>query len=189
MAAGRPIWSGFIRFGLVSVPVQAFSAVTPTGEGGEIPLNQLHRECHSRIQYMKTCPIHGEVTNDQITKGYEFARGQYVVVAPEELEKLRTANEKAIDVQAFMEPGKVDPAYFTGKTWYLLPDGAVAVKPYALMLKAMQDQKIVGFCQVVIAGKKQLLLMRPLVKVLVASFLSFAAEVKDLAGFAENAPE
>ena len=56
------------------------------------------------------------------------------MVEPEELEKLRTPNEKAIDVQAFMEPGKVDPAYFSGKTWYLLPDGAVAVKPYALML-------------------------------------------------------
>ncbi len=189
MAASRPIWSGFIRFGLVSVPVQAYSAVSPAGEGGDISLNQLHRECHSRIQYRKTCPIHGEVPNDQIVKGYEFSKGQYVVVEPEELEKLRTPNEKAIDVQAFMEPGKVDPAYFTGKTWYLLPDGAVAVKPYALMLKAMQDQEIVGFCQVVIAGKKQLLLMRPLGKVLAGSFLSFAAEVKDIAGFAEDAPK
>jgi DNA end-binding protein Ku len=188
MAAGRPIWSGFIRFGLVSVPVQAYSSVTPAGEGGDISLNQLHRECHSRIQYRKTCPIHGEVPNDQIVKGYEFSRGQYVVVEPEELEKLRTPNEKAVDIQAFMEPGKVDPAYFSGKTWYLLPDGAVAVKPYALMLRAMQDQEMVGFCQVVIAGKKQLLLMRPLGKVLVGSFLSFAAEVKDIAGFAENAP-
>src|SRR3954453_12862370 len=70
MAAGRPIWSGFIRFGLVSVPVQAYSASTPTGEGGEISLNQLHGECHSRIQYKKTCPIHGEVPNVQIVKGY-----------------------------------------------------------------------------------------------------------------------
>ena len=124
--ASRSIWSGFIRFGLVSVPVKAYTA-TASGGGG-ISLNQLHKDCNSRINYKKTCPVHGELKADEIVSGYEFAKGQYVVIDPSEVEKLRAANEKAIDVKAFIPPDVVDARYFSGKNWVLLPDGPVASK-------------------------------------------------------------
>jgi DNA end-binding protein Ku len=79
--AARPIRSGYLKLSLVSVPVKAYTA---TDSGGEVHLNQLHAECKSRIQYKKTCPIHGEVAN--IVSGYEYAKGQYVVIDPEELD-------------------------------------------------------------------------------------------------------
>ena len=78
--APRSSWKGFIKLSLVSVPVKAYTA---SQSGADIRLNQLHAECHSRIKYQKTCPVHGEVSNDEIVSGYEFAKGQYVVVVPD----------------------------------------------------------------------------------------------------------
>ena len=94
----RSSWKGFLKLSLVSVPVKAYTA-TSSG-GGEVRLNQLHAECHSRINYKKTCPIHGEVPNDQIVSGYEYSKGQYVVVDPEDIEKLRSEDEKAINIDS-----------------------------------------------------------------------------------------
>ena len=80
----RSLWKGSIHFSLVSIPVQAYTAAEP-GEG-EIHFHQLHRACHSRIKYVKTCPIHGPVDNSEIVSGYEYAKGQYVVFERDELE-------------------------------------------------------------------------------------------------------
>src|SRR6516165_9610326 len=113
--AARSSWKGFLKLSLVSIPVKAYTATTSSG--GEIHLNQLHAECHSRIQYKKTCPIHGEVKQDQIVQGYEQAKGQYVVIDPDELEKLRTEDDKAIKIDSFIEPGVLDPIYFSGKSY------------------------------------------------------------------------
>lgn len=185
--ASRSVWSGYIRFGLVSVPVKAYTA-TSSSSGG-ISLNQLHKDCNSRIQYKKSCPIHGEVKGDQIVSGYEFAKDQYVVIDPAEVEKLRTPNEKAIDVKAFIPPDAIDARYYAGKTWYLLPDGPIALKPYALLYRTMEQQGLLAFAQVVIGGKEQLLLLRPMSDMLVGSYLNFAAEVKSPAEFKDQTPK
>src|SRR5204863_9058571 len=84
----RSSWKGCLQLSLVCVPVKAYS--TSSSGGGEIHLNQLHADCHRRIQYKKTCPLHGEVINDQIVSGYEYAQDHYVVVDPDELDRLRT---------------------------------------------------------------------------------------------------
>lgn len=92
--AARSVWKGYIRFGLVSLPVKAYTG-TVTGGGG-IALNQLHRECKSRIRYKKTCPIHGKVTAQDIVMGYEFAKDQYVVIDTSELDKLSGSVQRRI---------------------------------------------------------------------------------------------
>src|SRR5260370_15519566 len=94
--ATRSSWKGCLQLSLVCVPVKAYS--TASSGGGEIHLNQLHADCHRRIQYKKTCPLHGEVTNDQIVSGYEYAQDHYVVVDPDELDRLRTEADKAIKI-------------------------------------------------------------------------------------------
>lgn len=91
--AARPTWRGYLRLSLVSIPVRAFTGNAP--DHGEIHLNQIHAPCHSRIKYKKTCPIHGEVPNDEIVSGYEYAKDQYVIIDPDELDKLRTESDKA----------------------------------------------------------------------------------------------
>ena len=185
--ASRSVWSGFIRFSLVAVPVKAYT--TAASGGGEISLNQLHKECHSRIQYKKTCPIHGEVKQDDIVSGYEFDKGQYVVIDPEEIDKMRTAADKAINVAAFVSPDQFDPAYFTGKHYYLLPDGPVGQKSYALLVKAMKESDRYAFAQVVFSGKEQVVLVRPVNDLLVMSMLSYQQEMKPIAEFESEAPK
>ena len=123
-----PQWKGFLKLSLVSVPVKAHG-VTPS-EGGGIHLHQLHAECKSRIRYKKTCPIHGEVPNESIVLGYEYAKGQYVVVDTDEVDKLRTEDEKAIRIDAFVAPDAVDPIFLAGKSYFLLPDGKVLQRQF-----------------------------------------------------------
>jgi len=94
----RPIWSGYLKLSLVSVPVKAYTA---TDSSGEVHLNQLHADCNARVQYKKNCPIHGELQSDQIVSGYEHAKDQYVVIEPEELDRLRTENDKAMKIDTF----------------------------------------------------------------------------------------
>src|SRR6476469_5249762 len=126
--ASRSVCKGFLRFSLVAVPVRAYTAAA--SGGGGIALNQLHSACNSRIQYKKTCPVHGEVKADEIVSGYEFDKGQYVVVDPEEVDKMRSPADKAITVAAFVPPTQFDATYFTGKHYYLLPDGPVGQRTY-----------------------------------------------------------
>src|SRR5688572_4112881 len=156
--ASRTVWKGFVQFSLVAVPVKAYTA-TASG-GGRISLNQLHKDCHSRIQYKKSCPVHGDVPADQIVSGYEFAEDQYVVIEPDEIEKIRSAKEKSINIDGFIDADSVDPAYFSGKTWYLTPDGPIAQKPYALLRKVMSDSNRVAFAKVVVSGRSQLVMLR-----------------------------
>src|SRR5689334_10446337 len=117
----RTSWKGFLRLSLVSVPVRAYSAAAT--EHGRIHLHQLHDKCHSRIRYQKMCTIHGEVSNQEIVSGYEYAKGQYVVVDDADLEKARTPAERAISIDRFVPPDSIDPFYYDGRGYYLLPDG------------------------------------------------------------------
>jgi DNA end-binding protein Ku len=182
--ASRSVWKGFIRFSLVAVPVKAYTA-TVSGSGG-ITLNQLHRECNSRIQYKKSCPIHGEVKSDEIVSGYEFDAGKYVVVDPDELDKLRTPAEKAVTISAFVKPDAIDARFYTGRTNYLVPDGPVGQKPYALLQRVMAEENRYAFAQVVINGKDQIVVLRPVENLLAMSFLNFAQDLKNPAEFKDE---
>ncbi|MGB7159284.1 MAG: Ku protein [Tepidisphaeraceae bacterium] len=187
-AAARSVWKGFIQFSLVSVPVRAYAAAASAGSGGEIRLNQLHAECNNRIKYQKVCPVHGEVKQDEIVSGYEFAKDQYVIIDPAEIEKLRKPSEKAIQIDAFIKPDAIDERYFSGRTQYLLPEGAPAFKAYALLHRALVETGRVAFAKVVLAGKQQLVVVRPLENLLAMSFLNYAAEVKPVADFRDESP-
>ena len=185
--AARSTWKGYLKINLVSIPVKAYTA-TASG-GGEVRLNQLHKECNSRINYKKTCPIHGEVTNDQIVSGYEYSKGQYVIVDTEELEKLRTDDEKAVNIQNFVAIDAVDPIYFAGKSYYLVPDGPVGQKAYSVVLQAMVDEKRYGVATVVFHGRDQLVLVRPYDGLLTMEVLAYENQVTKPSAFVEEAPK
>jgi len=185
--AARSSWKGYLKLSLISVPVKAYTATT--SGGGEIHLNQLHEECKSRIQYKKTCPLHGEVPNDAIVSGYEYAKGQYVIVDPEELDKLRSEADKAVKIEAFVAPDTLDPMYYSGKTYYLIPDGPVAQKPYVVLLQGMQEEQRYAFAQVVMHGREQMVLLRPIDGLLAMSILSYDAQLTKPVAFSEEAPK
>ena len=173
--AARPTWKGFLRLSLVTVPVRAFSA---SASGKEIRLNQLHGECNNRIKYQKSCPEHGPVQNDSIVSGYEYTKGQYVVVDLDELSKLRPESDRTIRIEGFVEEDAVDPVYQSGRTYYLVPDGVVGQKPYALLHKAMIDGGVHALAQVVISSREHMVEVKPMGKLLAMTLLNHEAKVK-----------
>jgi DNA end-binding protein Ku len=180
-------WKAFIKLSLVSIPVRGYSASVPARD--TIHFHQLHDEDHNRIRYQKVCPAHGEVSNDEIVKGYEYAKDQYVIVDPEELERLQVGGERSINVSAFVHPEDIDPIYFSGKSYYLLPDGAAGTKPYALLQEAMARESRYAITQVVLSGREELMVLRTMEKVLVLDGLSYKSEVRDAAGFSRQLDE
>jgi DNA end-binding protein Ku len=187
MAAARSVWKGFVQFSLVSVPVKAYTAAV--SGGGKVQLNQLHKDCNTRINYKKVCAVHGEVPADQIVSGYEFAKGQYVIVDTDELDKLRSPAEKAVTIQNFVDRADVPDRYLCGRTLYLVPDGPVANKPYNLLHRVMTESGKVGFAHVVMNGKEKLMLIEPVENLLAMAELSYAQELKNPADFAGEVPK
>jgi DNA end-binding protein Ku len=185
--ATRSSWKGYLQLSLVCVPVKAYS--TCSSGGGEIHLNQLHADCHSRIQYKKVCPLHGQVTTDQIVSGYEYAHDRYVVVDPDELDRLRTEADKAIKIDAFIASCAFDLLYATGKKYYLAPDGPAGQKAYALLCQAMIAEGRYGVAQVVLHGREQLVLLRPQENLLVLEVLHYRHQVTQPSALADEAPK
>ncbi len=181
--APRSSWKGFLKLSLISVPVKAFTA-NNTSE--DIRLNQLHSPCNSRIKYRKVCPEHGEVTSDEIVSGYEYTKDQYVIIDTSELDKLRPESDKAVRIEGFVKTDELDPLYHAGKTYFLLPDGVAGGKPYALLHKGMTDADVNALAQVVVAGREQLVLVRPHGQLLAMTVLHVAKKMKRVDMFEEE---
>ena len=173
---GRSSWSGLLRISLVAVPVKAYPAVSSTASSPHFHL--LHAGCGQRIGYQKHCPRHGPVPAEAIERGYEYAPGQHVVVEADELEKLRPTRDKALVLEQFVAVGEVDPVFFSGRSLYLLPDGAAAQHPYAVLVDALRQSAKAALGRVVLSGSRQLVLVRPAGKLLAMDVLHYPAEVR-----------
>lgn len=171
-AMPRAIWSGSISFGLVNVPVKLVSATSPK----DVRFHQLHAEDGGRVNQKRVCSVDGEeVDYSEIVKGYEIHRGQYVIVTPEELEGLLPQANRSIDIEEFVDLAEIDPLFFE-HSYYLVPDGA-AVRPYALLVEAMEGTGKVGVGRFVLRTKQYLAALRPREGALVLSTLLFADEI------------
>ncbi len=174
--AARPSWSGYLKFNLISVPVEGYNAAA--SGGGKIGFHLLHAGCGERIRYKKVCPVHGEVGNDDIVSGYEVSKGKYVEVPKEERAGVKSEDDKTIAVESFVRPDAVDPMYFSGRTYFLVPDGKVAHKPYGVMLDAMREAGRFALARVVFAGRPQLAVVHPCAGVLAMNLLSYQCELR-----------
>ena len=171
----RSVWSGSISFGLVNVPVKAYTAVREH----QVHFNQLDKKSGSRIRYEKVAEKTGkEVSSDDIEMAYEIRKGRYVTFEKSELEDLKPASTKTIDVQDFVALADIDPIYYD-RTYWLAPDGDAAKKAYALLLAAMEDRERVGIGSVVMRTKQYLAAIRPLDGALAMSTMRFADEIVD----------
>jgi DNA end-binding protein Ku len=168
----RPIWSGSISFGLVTVPVKLFSATSPK----EVRFHMLHDKDGGRIQQKRVCSIDGEeVSWEHIVKGFEISKGRFVTVTREELEAFNPKATKAIEIEDFVELPQIDPIYYAS-TYYLVPDRG-AGKPYALLREAMKRTNKVGVGRFVLRTKQYLAAVRPLGRALAISTMLHADEV------------
>lgn len=185
--AARTSWEGYLRLNLLSVPVKAYN--TAKSGGGKIGFHMIHARCHSRIQYEKVCPTHGEVTDNEIVKAFEFARNQYVVVDDDEREKLLPEDDKAITIDTFIRPGDLDPIYYGDRSYYLVPDGRVAQKPYAVLQRVMAERERYAVAQVVMSGRGLVVLVRPMDGLLTMTVLNYDEQIKKPAEFADDVPD
>ena len=184
--APRTSWKGFLKLSLVSVPVKAYTANNPEEE---IRLNQLHAECHGRVRYKKVCEQHGELKAEDIVAGYEYAKDQYVVIDDEELAAVRKKSDKSVSIDGFVAPEKIDPIYMAGRTYYLLPDGVAGKRPYALLVRGMREASVVAIAQVVIAGREQLVMLRPQDGMLVMNVLNYPQKVRTATTYKDELPD
>ena len=170
----RAIWSGSISFGLVNVPVKLYSAVHPQG----LSFHQFQEGTSARVRNKRVSEETGkEVPYEDIVKGYEVEKGHYVMVEPDELAEFNPRATRTIDIEDFVDLDEIDPIYYDN-TYYLAPDDSEgARKAYALLLKAMEDQKKVAIGRLVMRNKQYLSAIRPLDGALALSTMRFHDEV------------
>ncbi|MES1206663.1 MAG: Ku protein [Pseudomonadota bacterium] len=175
----RPIAGATISFGLVSIPVRLYPATQSTAA---ISFNLLHKKCGSRLKQQYICPRDNEiVTRDEMVKGYEFAKDQYVTFTPEELKSLEEKATQSIDIDAFVPLEKIDPIYFE-KPYYLSPEKG-GDKAYRLLAEAMRETGRAALARYAARGKQYLVMLRPSAdgRALILQELLYADEVRSIA--------
>lgn len=168
----RAIWKGAINFGLVHIPISLWKATRPQ----DIRFHMLHRDDLAPVRQKRFCSVEQkEISNDEIVKGYEISKGEFVTVEPEELEALEPENSHSIDIEDFVDLVDVDPVYYE-TAYYLSPDKGAA-KPYSLLVAAMEESGKAAIARFVMRTKQHLVIMRPMENVIGMSTLFYADEV------------
>lgn len=175
----RPIWSGNLRLALVSVPVKLFAA---TQSGARISFHQVHEPTGKRVRYEKVVPGVGPIDTDQIVKGFELDKGQYVLIDPAEIEELKVEAKKTLDLVQFVGQGEIDPIWFD-RPYYVVPDGDLAEEAYGVMRDALRSSNRLGLGQFVMRGREYIAAIKPCGSGLLLETLRFADEVRTAAPF------
>lgn len=173
----RTLWKGAISFGLVNIPVGLYTAT----EKKEIKFNYLHEKCKTPIKYEKRCPTcNVEVPPEEIVWGYEFQKGQYVILKEEDFERLPDGSAKTIDIVDFVNLEEIDPVYFDKS--YFLESGRGGEKAYALLKRAMLETGKIAVAKVTIRSKESLAVLRVAQNVLMMETIFYPDEVRSAAG-------
>src|SRR3954451_9175230 len=172
--SARPFASGMISFGLVTIPMKLYS----TGESAAgIQFNMLHKKCRSRLKQQYICPVDNEVVGrEDMVKGYEYSKGQYVLFTEEELKALVPEPTNAVEITEFVPLDQVDPIYYE-KSFYIGPDKG-GDKPYRLLAEAMKQTNRAALARYVARGKDQFVLLRPFEEGLIMQQLRYSDELR-----------
>ncbi|MGI6357264.1 MAG: Ku protein [Bacillota bacterium] len=169
----RSLWNGSISFGLVNVPVKMFAAT----EDKDVRFRTLHKECNTPIQYRKFCPnCEREVANEELVKGFEYERGQFVIITEEDLQALAVSQTRAIEIEDFVNLPEIDPIYYH-KTYYLAP-GETGQKAYWLLRRAMEQTNKIAIARIVLRDKQRLAAVRVLPDCLSLSMMFYPDEIR-----------
>lgn len=151
----RSIWNGVVSFGLVSIPVR----LSPATTSRDIAFNELHLECKSRLKRQRWCPhCQREVPGNEVMKGYEYAKGQYVQMTEEDFEKVPLPSKHTIEIAAFVRHEQIDPVFFD--TAYVLEPEDLGKKPFALFMHALTERGMTAIARITVRKKEQLCALR-----------------------------
>ena len=187
----RTTWNGSLSFGLVSIPVGLAPATKPAARQSDVSFRLLHRACATPIKQKRWCPTHDrEVTQDEIVRGFEVTKGQFVIVEDADLEALeRSDDSRSIEITRFVQEDAVDPIYFD-RTYFLVPASTVAQRrPYVLLLEAMRQTTTAALGRFVRAGRESLCLVRARGDALALETLFLAEDVHSQAEISEAVGE
>jgi len=182
--APRAYWTGHLRLSLVNVPVRLYPATTSERR---IELNQIHEPSGQRIRYQKVVPGIGPVEDEDITKGYEYEKGKYVLIDQDEIDDLKLESKQTIELVRFVEPEQIDTRYFE-KPYYLMPDGDMAEEGYVVIQKALQQANKIGVGQFILRGHGNIVAIKPFERGLLLEILRHANEVKPATKLFEEIP-
>jgi len=154
--AARSIWNGVVSFGMVSIPVRMY----PATSSKDIAFNELHAPCKSRLKRQRWCPVCArEVTGEEVIKGYEYTKGQYVQMSEEDFESIPVPSKRTIEVARFVQGKDIDPVFYD--TAYVLEPEDLGKKPYALFMHALNSKGMTAVAHVTIRKREQLCALRP----------------------------
>src|SRR6201984_1954191 len=150
------VWSGYLTFGLISMPVRLFSGARSNG----ISFNMLHRDDLQRVKQQYYCPADNRVVErNEIVKGYEFRKGEYVVIEPDEIKKIEPQTAKTMEILEFVKAREVDPVFFES-SYYMLPEEA-GRRPYGLLTKALEESEYVAIAKLTMHNREYTVFLRP----------------------------
>jgi DNA end-binding protein Ku len=183
--AARPTWQGHLRLSLVTCPVALYTATQP---GGEVHFNMLHKKTHNRIRMVPTDPDLGPVERTDLVKGYEYEKGEYIVLTQDEIDDVRLESTRTIDIERFVEAGSIDRLYWDNP-YFLAPDGKLAIEAFTVIREAMERTKRIALGRVVMHQRERMLAMEPRDAGMIAWSLRTHDEVRDPADFFDEIPD
>ncbi|MDX8358018.1 non-homologous end joining protein Ku [Sphingopyxis terrae] len=180
----RAYWKGQIRLALVSIPVEIYPA---TKSGASVSFRQIHEPSGKPVKYEKVVPGIGAIDTDDIVKGYEVSKGQYVLLDEEEIEAVKLESKRTLELVQFVDASDIDILYYE-KPYYVVPADDLAEEAYIVLREALRRTKKVGLGQLALRGQEQLVGLRPCGKGLVLEVLRYAEEVNKAASYFRDVP-
>ena len=177
--AARAYWKGQIRLALVSIPVEIYPA---TKSGAAISFRQIHEPSGKPVKYEKVVPGIGPIDTDDIVKGYEMSKGNYVLLDEDEIEAVKLESKRTLELLQFVDAGDIDILYYT-KPYYVVPADELAEEAYIVLREALRRTKKVGLGQLSVRGQEQLVALRPCGRGLLLEVLRYADEVNKAANY------
>ena len=172
------VWSGYLTFGLISMPVRLFSGARSSG----ISFNQLHRTDHHRVKQQLICSVDGQVLErSDIVKGYEYRKGEYVIIEPDEIKKIEPKTAKTMEILEFVKASEVDPVYFES-SYYMMPEEA-GRRPYALLTKALEESEYVAIAKLTMHNREYTVFLRPHKGGMMLHTMYYSEEVREVESF------
>jgi DNA end-binding protein Ku len=172
------VWSGYLTFGLISMPVRLFSGARSSG----ISFNMLHRPDHQRVKQQLYCPLDNQVVDRADTvKGFEYRKGEYVIIEPEEIKKIEPQTAKTMEILEFVKSEDVDPVYFES-SYYMVPEEA-GRRPYALLTKALEESEYVAIAKLTMHNREYTVFLRPHKGGMMLHTMYYAEEVREVESF------
>src|ERR1700730_11735766 len=178
------VWKGSISFGLLSIPIRLY----PAARTQRINLHQIHKKCHTRLRQPLYCPTcHRIVDRSEVVKGYEYEKGQYIFIEDQELKKITPPSSKNMEIQAFVKGSQIDPIFFESS--YLALPEKDNPKPYALLVKALEDSDRVGITKLTMHQREYTVFIRPRNHGLTIHTMYFVNEIRSVEGYGKITQE